>query len=189
MLDKILLLWLLAVLPGAEAFTDIACFGEKKLDLLRRFCRRPIATARPRMIIWAIFRHSRRASLPALLRRLGRSADQDAGGSHRHRRQDIAPLLSEKGHERTYPHSLGLRRAPAPRHGAGRGGGKMQGDRRHSCAARHDADRGRRHLLTNWRRNSIVPQFLGCRHTWAYEFSMMRVLAAQAPTQPQREWI
>jgi hypothetical protein len=52
-LDEILLLCLLAVPAGAEAFTDIARFGEKKLDLLRRF--RPIAMARPRMIIWAIF--------------------------------------------------------------------------------------------------------------------------------------
>jgi hypothetical protein len=73
-LDEILLLCLLAVLAGAEAFTDIARFGEKKLDLLRRFrprpsheflpslraefvrvTARPIATARRRMIIWAIF--------------------------------------------------------------------------------------------------------------------------------------
>jgi hypothetical protein len=36
-LDEILLLCLLAVLAGAEAFTDIARFGDKKLDLLRRF--------------------------------------------------------------------------------------------------------------------------------------------------------
>jgi predicted transposase YbfD/YdcC len=40
-LDEILLLCLLAVLAGAEAFTDIARFGEKKLDLLRRFRPRP----------------------------------------------------------------------------------------------------------------------------------------------------
>jgi len=33
-LAEILLLSLLAVLAGAEAFTDIARFGEKKLDLL-----------------------------------------------------------------------------------------------------------------------------------------------------------
>ena len=32
-----LLLCLLAVLAGAETFVDIARFGEKKLDLLRRF--------------------------------------------------------------------------------------------------------------------------------------------------------
>ena len=36
-LDEILLLCLLAVLAGAETFTDIARFGTKKLDLLRRF--------------------------------------------------------------------------------------------------------------------------------------------------------
>jgi len=44
-LDEILLLCLLAVLAGAEAFTDIARFGEKKLDLLRRF--RPFAKGTP----------------------------------------------------------------------------------------------------------------------------------------------
>ena len=36
-LDEILLLSLLAVLAGAESFTDMARFGEKKLALLRRF--------------------------------------------------------------------------------------------------------------------------------------------------------
>jgi predicted transposase YbfD/YdcC len=36
-LDEVLLLSLLAVLAGAETFTDIARFGEKKLALLRRF--------------------------------------------------------------------------------------------------------------------------------------------------------
>jgi len=36
-LDWVLLLCLLAVLAGAETIVDIARFGEKKLDLLRRF--------------------------------------------------------------------------------------------------------------------------------------------------------
>jgi predicted transposase YbfD/YdcC len=36
-LDEVLLLSLLAVLAGAETFVDIARFGDKKLDLLRRF--------------------------------------------------------------------------------------------------------------------------------------------------------
>ncbi|MBI1209744.1 MAG: ISAs1 family transposase [Azospirillum sp.] len=36
-LNEVLVLSLLAVLAGAETFTDIARFGEKKLDLLRRF--------------------------------------------------------------------------------------------------------------------------------------------------------
>jgi len=44
-LDEILLLCLLAVLAGADAFTDIARFGEKKLDLLRRF--RPYRNGTP----------------------------------------------------------------------------------------------------------------------------------------------
>ena len=44
-LDEILLLSLLAVLAGAEGFTDIARFGEKKQALLRRF--RPFAAGTP----------------------------------------------------------------------------------------------------------------------------------------------
>lgn len=44
-LDEVLLLSLLAVLAGAEAFTDIARFGERKLDLLRRF--RPFRDGTP----------------------------------------------------------------------------------------------------------------------------------------------
>jgi predicted transposase YbfD/YdcC len=44
-LDEVLLLCLLAVLAGADGFTDIARFGVKKLDLLRRF--RPFADGTP----------------------------------------------------------------------------------------------------------------------------------------------
>ena len=44
-LDEVLLLALLAVLAGAETFTDIARFGEKKLTLLRRF--RPFRDGTP----------------------------------------------------------------------------------------------------------------------------------------------
>ena len=44
-LDEVLLLALLATLAGAEAFTDIARFGEKKLALLRRF--RPFKDGTP----------------------------------------------------------------------------------------------------------------------------------------------
>ena len=43
-LDEILLLCLLAVLAGAETFTDIARFGEKKLALLRRWDFQPPAS-------------------------------------------------------------------------------------------------------------------------------------------------
>ncbi len=44
-LDEVLLLSLLAVLAGADTFTDIARFGEKKLALLRRF--RPFKDGTP----------------------------------------------------------------------------------------------------------------------------------------------
>ena len=44
-LAEILLLCLLAVLAGAQTMTDIALFGRKKLDLLRRF--RPFANGTP----------------------------------------------------------------------------------------------------------------------------------------------
>jgi hypothetical protein len=44
-LDEVLLLSLLAVLAGAETFTDIARFGDKKLALLRRF--RPFRDGTP----------------------------------------------------------------------------------------------------------------------------------------------
>jgi len=44
-LPEVLLLCLLAVLAGAETICDIARFGEKKLDLLRRF--RPFAAGTP----------------------------------------------------------------------------------------------------------------------------------------------
>ena len=44
-LDEVLLLALLAVLAGAESFVEIARFGGKKLDLLRRF--RPFRDGTP----------------------------------------------------------------------------------------------------------------------------------------------
>src|ERR1700723_4154092 len=44
-LDEILLLCLLAVLAGAECFTEIALFGVKKLSFLRRF--RPFKDGTP----------------------------------------------------------------------------------------------------------------------------------------------
>src|SRR5580765_1619322 len=44
-LDEVLLLALLATLAGAEGFTDIARFGQKKLSLLQRFL--PFADGTP----------------------------------------------------------------------------------------------------------------------------------------------
>jgi hypothetical protein len=51
-LDEILLLCLFAVLAGAECFTEIALFGVKKRDFLRRF--RPFKEARRTTVTWAI---------------------------------------------------------------------------------------------------------------------------------------
>jgi DDE_Tnp_1-associated len=51
-LAEVLLLRLLAVIAGAQTITDIARFGDNKLDLLRRF--RPFREARRRTIIGAI---------------------------------------------------------------------------------------------------------------------------------------
>jgi len=44
-LDEVLLLCLLAVVAGADTFVDIARFGSKKIDLLRRF--RPFRDGTP----------------------------------------------------------------------------------------------------------------------------------------------
>jgi hypothetical protein len=73
-LPEVLLLILLAVLAGAEAFTDIARFGERKIELLRRF--RPYVNGTSSHDhLGDIFRHARRPRFPALLRGLGRGAD------------------------------------------------------------------------------------------------------------------
>ena len=52
-LDEVLLLALLAVLAGADGFTDFAWFGVKTLALLRRF--RPSLMEPLPMIPWVIF--------------------------------------------------------------------------------------------------------------------------------------
>ena len=88
-LDELLLLSLLALLAGAENFTDIARFGECKLALLRRFL--PYANGTPP--------HDRIGEIYAALDvdvfqkcfvRWGCGNDQYIGGSHFHRRQDHA---------------------------------------------------------------------------------------------------
>ena len=88
-LDEVLLLSLLGVLAGADSFAGIARFGEKKLRLLRRFL--PFADGTPpHDTLGDIFATLESRGVSALLRRLGRRADQDASRSHRHRRQDRA---------------------------------------------------------------------------------------------------
>src|SRR5450432_538294 len=58
-LAEVLLLILLAVLAGAEAFTDIARFGERKIELLRRF--RPYVNGTPAEVIAIDGKTSRRS--------------------------------------------------------------------------------------------------------------------------------
>ena len=102
-LDEVLLLCLLAVLAGAETFVDIARFGEKKIDLLRRF--RPFRDGTPAHDhLGDIFATLDAEAIPALLRGLGGGADRRAGRGDRHRRQDAAPLLPEERRQGADPH-------------------------------------------------------------------------------------
>jgi hypothetical protein len=76
-LDEILLLCLLAVLAGAETFVDIALFGCKKRELLRRF--RPFKDGTPAHDhLGDIPGSARRRAVPEMLRRLGRCTDRSA---------------------------------------------------------------------------------------------------------------
>ncbi|WP_202620458.1 transposase family protein [Methylocystis heyeri] len=118
-LDEILFLCLLAVLAGAETFTDIARFGEKKLALLRRL--RPFANGMPAhdhlgdifaTLDAEAFRHCFVASVSALIKT---PADVIA-----HRRQDLAPPRLEEKRQRAHPYGLGLRRQAAAGDGASR---------------------------------------------------------------------
>jgi hypothetical protein len=124
-LDEVLLLALLATLAGAEAFTDIARFGEKKLVLLRRF--RPFKDGTPP--------HDRIGDIFATL-----DAEQ-------FQRCFVAWVASVTGipegviaidgkavrrsgrkKDNTAPIHIGLRlcRPPTPGTGPGEGGGKVQ---------------------------------------------------------------
>ena len=120
-LQEILLLSLLAVLAGAEAFTDIARFGEKKIDLLRRF--RPFKNGTPSHdhlgdIFASLDAQAFQTCFVAWVAGITNTPAQVIAIDGK-RWQDLAPLLSEEGLERADPHGLGLCRAPAP--GAGPG--------------------------------------------------------------------
>ena len=83
-LAEVLLLCLLAVLGGAETFVDIARFGEKKIDLLRRF--RPFRDGTPSHDHLGDIFDARCRGLSALLCFLGGGADRRASRCDRHRR-------------------------------------------------------------------------------------------------------
>ena len=95
-LDEVLLLCLLAVLAGAETFVDIARFGNKKIELLRRV--RRSAMARRRMTTSeTIPRCSTPRSSRTRLRRLGRQADRRVGDLIA--MAGVATFTTEKGGE------------------------------------------------------------------------------------------
>ena len=82
-LPEVLLLILLAVLAGAEAFTDIARFGERKIELLRRF--RPYVNGTPSHdhlgdISAVSFGVSRRFSAPGAIGAAGAPAQEKCDG-------------------------------------------------------------------------------------------------------------
>ena len=142
-LDEILLLSWLAVLAGAEGFTDIARFGERKLGLLRRL--RPFADGTPSHdhlgdIFATLDAQAFRRCFVAWVAALTRTPVD------RHRRQDV-PAFGQEGIEGGHPHGLGLRRATTAGAGANQGGREGERDCRHSGASRHAVDRwgGRHH--------------------------------------------
>ena len=150
-LDEVLLLSLLAVLAGADSFAGIARFGEKKLNLLRRFLPFVDGTP-PHDTLGDIFATLDAEAFQRCFVDWVARADQDGCRSHRHRRQDRAPVGSQDEIQSADPYGLGLRRATTPRAGADQGEREVERDRRHPGSARHDGDRGscrhhRRHGL------------------------------------------
>src|SRR5882757_181997 len=139
-LPEVLLLILLAVLAGAEAFTDIARFGERKIELLRRF--RPYVNGTPShdhlgdifatldarafqlcFVAWVAALTNTPAEVIAVDGKTSRRSYQTKGS------KDAIHMVS----------------AFAATHCAGPGEGEreVERDRRHPGAARHDVDRGR----------------------------------------------
>src|SRR5471030_1139625 len=107
-LPEVLLLILLAVLAGAEAFTDIARFGERKIELLRRF--RPYAKGTPS--------HDHLGDIFATL---DARAFQSCFVAWVAALTNMPALVSGQGLERGDPYDLCLRGAAKHRLGSGQG--------------------------------------------------------------------
>src|ERR1700704_2135915 len=107
-LPEVLLLILLAVLAGAEAFTDIARFGERKLELLRRF--RPYVNGTPSHdhlgdIFATLDARAFQLCFVAWVAALTNTPTEVIAVDGK----DVAALVSEEGFERGDPHRLRLR--------------------------------------------------------------------------------
>ena len=145
-LDEILLLCLLAVVAGAETITDIARFGRHKLAFLRRF--RPFEDGTPA--------HDHLGDILATLdpepfgrcfvawvaAQTGVPAELIPVDGKTRAPVRLEDLQEEERPQGSDPHRDGFRRAPTSRSRSGRGGRKIQRDRRHSQAAAHVGDRG-----------------------------------------------
>jgi hypothetical protein len=125
-LAEVLLLALLGGLAGADSFVEIARFGDKKLDLLRRF--RPFRDGTPSHDhlgdIFATLdaEHFQRcfvAWVGSVTRAPAGVIAIDGLTSHR----SIPPKERQQGRD---PHGLGLRGAPAARARPSHGAGKIQ---------------------------------------------------------------
>ena len=111
-LDGVLLLSLLAVLAGAEGFTDIARFGEEAW-LAAPFP--SFADGTPSHDhLGDIFATLDAQGFRRCLRGLGGGVDPDAGRTHRHRRQDVAALRQERDRRKPSTWCRPSPRASAP---------------------------------------------------------------------------
>src|SRR5712664_4154551 len=134
-LPEVLLLILLAVLAGAEAFTDIARFGERKIELLRRF--RPYVNGTPSHdhlgdIFATLDARAFQLCFVAWVAALTNTPAVIAIDGKTSRRSYQAKGSKEA-------HGLCLRGAAT--HRAGPGEREVERDRRHPGADRHDVDR------------------------------------------------
>jgi hypothetical protein len=141
-LPEVLLLILLAVLAGAEAFTDIARFGERKIELLRRF--RPYVNGTPShdhlgdifatldarafqlcFVAWVAALTNTPAEVISIDGKTSRRSYQTKGS-----KEAIHIVSAFAARQRIVLDQ-------------GKGEREVERDRRHPGAARHDVDRGR----------------------------------------------
>jgi len=121
-LDEVLLLCLLAVLAGAETFVDIARFGQKKIELVRRF--RPFRDGTPSHDhLGDIFATLDATEFQRRFVAWVAKLTPRVGGCDRHRRQNVARFLPQERRKSRNPYGVRLRSTPAPCAWPGQSGG------------------------------------------------------------------